>query len=69
MQNFDAELFQKASRVMAEAQACAPGEELPDRGQDVEYAKWVCLYADDAVRCGDLHLFWFILTFLKNKTE
>jgi hypothetical protein len=50
MENFDSEIFQNAVRAMTEARAMAPGEALPERGQDSEYAEWVEMYGGDAVR-------------------
>jgi hypothetical protein len=49
MQEFGEETFRNATQTMAEAQACAPGEVFPVRGQDAEYAEWVQLYAGDPV--------------------
>ena len=50
MENFDAVIFQNAVQAMVEAQAVAPGNVLPEPGQDAEYAEWVQGYGMDAVR-------------------
>ena len=49
MENFDAVIFQNVVQAMVEAQAVAPGNILPERGQDAEYVEWVRGYGTDAV--------------------
>ena len=50
MENFDSIVFRNAVQAMTEVRAMAPGEELPERGQDGECAEWVQMYGGDAVR-------------------
>ena len=67
MENFNSEIFQNAVRAMTEAQAMAPGEELPERGQDSECAEWVQMYGGDAVY--DLSFFPFHIALMSFQND
>jgi hypothetical protein len=58
MQNFDEAAFRSVTEAMAQAQACALGDDLPEHRQDGEYVEWVWLFTGDVV-----HIIFLCLKF------